>query len=86
MRVVIIGAGGHGQVVADILLKRAGQTGESLPLGFVDDDPPLALRRILGLPVFGNIQMLVALEYDAVVVAIGSNAAATAVYRIGRTW
>lgn len=47
--IVILGAGGHGKVVASSLL-RAGQT----VLGFVDADPALWGKTILGLPVLGG--------------------------------
>ena len=46
--VLIIGAGGHGKVVADVL-----QTmGRSIK-GFLDDDPAKAGTSVLGIPVLG---------------------------------
>ena len=53
MRVVILGAGGHGKVLAAALL-RAGQT----VLGFLDPDPSLLGKKILGLPVLGDDEVL----------------------------
>jgi sugar O-acyltransferase (sialic acid O-acetyltransferase NeuD family) len=74
MRVLIVGAGGHGQVVADILLGRMRANGVDLrPVGFVDDDPRLHHQVLLGLPVLGGVADLAGLEHDGVVVAIGSN-------------
>lgn len=65
MRIVIVGAGAQGTIVADILGSRA--------VGFVDDDR--AGTTVLGLEVFGTIADLSSIEHDAVVVAIGDNAA-----------
>lgn len=74
MRVLIIGAGGHGQVVADTLLAGLEQNGASLqPIGFLDDDPSLHGRVYLGLPVLGAVARLAEIEHEAVIVAIGSN-------------
>lgn len=73
MRVIIVGAGGHGQVVADILLQRATQSATLTPVGYVDDDASLTGRQLLGLPVLGKIADLAAFEHDAVIVAIGDN-------------
>jgi sugar O-acyltransferase (sialic acid O-acetyltransferase NeuD family) len=72
-RIVIIGAGGHGLVVADILLA----AGASRPLeivGVLDDNPVLTGTRILDVPILGTTAMLPRIAHDAVVVAIGDNA------------
>lgn len=65
MRIVIVGAGSQGAIVADILRERA--------IGFVDDHHPGAT--ILGLPVLGPIASLSGIPHDAIVVAIGDNRA-----------
>lgn len=73
MRVLILGAGGHAQVIADILL-RAHDAGSTVaPIGYLDDDPRLSGRVFLGLPVLGPLSQLAAIEHDAVIVAIGDN-------------
>lgn len=72
-RVLIIGAGGHAQVVADILLRAAEAGGDAQPIGFLDDDPELLGARILGLPVIGPLASLGETEHDAVIVGIGDN-------------
>jgi sugar O-acyltransferase (sialic acid O-acetyltransferase NeuD family) len=67
--VVIVGAGGHGQSVGEIVLNDVG-----LQLaGFVDDAANLG--PILGRPVLATTQQLAACRAhaDAVVVAIGNN-------------
>jgi sugar O-acyltransferase (sialic acid O-acetyltransferase NeuD family) len=51
-RVVIIGAGGHGREVADILRHQA--AGQMEVLGFTDDNHALKGRNIDGLPVLGD--------------------------------
>lgn len=53
---VIYGAGGMGQEVAD-LVGSLGCAGWN-PVGFVDDDPALAGREVLGLPVLGGVDWL----------------------------
>jgi sugar O-acyltransferase (sialic acid O-acetyltransferase NeuD family) len=73
IRVLIIGAGGQGLVVADILL-RARERGSDLePAGLLDDDTALEGTRVLGLPVFGACTRLADIAHDAVVVAVGDN-------------
>jgi len=63
-RIVIIGAGGHGAIVADILRERAA--------GFVDESPSLHGTTVLGLRVYRSLD---AIEHDGVIVAIGDIAA-----------
>jgi UDP-perosamine 4-acetyltransferase len=73
MDVLIIGAGGHGKVVLDIL--RA--AGTDRPVGFLDADPALNGSTINGLPVLGQINLLPKLRQKArgAIVAIGDNRA-----------
>jgi sugar O-acyltransferase (sialic acid O-acetyltransferase NeuD family) len=68
--ILIIGAGGHGKVVADILL-----SGGSQVLGFLDDDPATWYTLRLGLPVLGPIDDYVRFAPDGLALGIGSNAA-----------
>jgi sugar O-acyltransferase (sialic acid O-acetyltransferase NeuD family) len=73
MNVVVVGAGGHGHVVADILVagQRQGQPGRAM--GFVDDRPDSRYAHRPGQPFLGTIDQLSAVSHDAVVVAIGDN-------------
>jgi len=73
MRVVIVGAGGHGQVVADALLKAAAAGSEWQPVGYADDNPANIGAMLLALPVIGGIDSLMTFPHDGVVVAIGDN-------------
>jgi sugar O-acyltransferase (sialic acid O-acetyltransferase NeuD family) len=73
MRVVILGAGGHAQVVADILLRMQEAGAEATPVGYLDDDLALAGRHSLDLPVLGGISDLDTVSHDAAIVAIGDN-------------
>lgn len=67
MKLVIIGAGGHGQVVADAAIAAGFEL-----LGFLDDDRALLGRQFLGVSVLGPIEA--ASDMDAsCVVAIGDN-------------
>ena len=71
--VVILGAGGHGQVVADILLRVYEGGARWEPIGFLDDDSSLTGTAIMGLPVLGSIAQLGEVKHDAIVVTIGNN-------------
>lgn len=80
MRVLILGAGGHAQVIADILLQM-GQIGADMaPIGYLDDNPQLIGRSFLGLPVLGKIGDLPVIAHDAVVVGIGDNRIRCAIF------
>lgn len=72
-KVIIIGAGGHGQVVADILLRPENNKAGYQPIGFLDDNPKLAGKTILHLPVLGPVSSLEKHDFDEVIVAIGNN-------------
>jgi sugar O-acyltransferase (sialic acid O-acetyltransferase NeuD family) len=80
VRVVIVGAGGHGQVVADALASAARLGADTEPIGFVDDNPSLAGYTLLGLPVLGQIDSLPQIAHDGVIVAIGDNAIRRSVF------
>lgn len=73
MDVVIIGAGGHGRVVLDIL-RVAGRVRVA---GFLDADVGLAGRRVDDVEVLGPINLLARLKQErrarAAIVAIGDN-------------
>lgn len=79
-RVLLIGAGGHAQVVAEALWRMAEAGSGWEPLGFVDDDPTLLGRSFLGLPVLGPIALWREVGADALVVAIGDNAVRRRLY------
>lgn len=73
-RVLLLGAGGHGQVVADALLRSRERGGDMDPIGFLDDDESLLGLNFLGVPVLGPISALSGLDHDAAFVAVGDNA------------
>lgn len=70
--ILILGASGHGKVVADIVLS----SGHSV-IGFLDDDPRLVGTTVLGFPVLGGITSDVLRLYpaDGLVMGVGSNSA-----------
>lgn len=72
-RLLIIGAGGHGRVVLDILV----QARVHSVVGFVDNNADIHGRRVDGFPVLGAVGDLACLrnrhEADAAIVAIGDN-------------
>jgi sugar O-acyltransferase (sialic acid O-acetyltransferase NeuD family) len=73
MEVVIVGAGGHGRVVLDIL--RAGEAHDVV--GFLDADTSLNGSEIGGVPVLGHVNSLPKLQKQykvrGAIVAIGDN-------------
>jgi len=73
MRVVILGAGGHAQVVADLLLAMRAAGDDLRPVGYLDDDPDRLGAELVGLPVLGALADLPSVPHDALVVAIGDN-------------
>ena len=69
MKVLVIGAGGHGQVVADVL-RAATRAGEPIEFaGYLDDRVP---QNDDG-PVLGPISAVSRIPHDCVVVAVGDN-------------
>lgn len=72
-RVLILGAGGHGRVVLDILL----QARHYDVAGFLDNNRDIHGRRVDGIPVHGGIDGLEALRAElniaSVIIAIGDN-------------
>lgn len=73
MRVVILGAGGHAQVIADILWQMHDTDEEITPIAFLDDNPNLKGNRYLNIPVLGSINDLSSISHDAVIIGIGNN-------------
>src|SRR2546423_2426004 len=74
MQVILIGAGGHGKVVLDILRCQ----GKYERVGFLDANSALAGQSIGGLPVLGPINLLPKLRQQkirAAIVSIGDNRA-----------
>lgn len=72
MRILIVGAGGHAQVVADSVLRMRDAGSDLKLVGFVDEDPAQQGRSIFDMPV---VAALSDLAHDASVVAIGDNTA-----------
>lgn len=70
MRVLIVGCGGHGQVIADALFA---QNGEQKPVGFVDDNSSLWGTEVCELPVYGATNQRYHIEYDSIIISIGDN-------------
>lgn len=65
-KVVIIGASGHGKVIADIILK----SGDSV-VGFLDDNPDLGAE-FIGFPVLGKVFEATNYQEYKFVIAIGN--------------
>lgn len=73
LRVLILGAGDHGQMVAGYLLQDIAQWQAFEIVGFLDDNPDLRGRQFLGLPVLGAIRDWRDVKHDAAIVGIGDN-------------
>src|SRR5438309_650371 len=68
--VLVLGAGGHAKVVADILLC------QGVPVrGFLDDESASWGTTRLGLPVLGGIATYADYQPEGLMLGIGSNAA-----------
>ena len=72
-KVLIVGAGGHGQVVADVIIQSKKKVPNLELIGFLDNDDGLRGTKVLGLKVFGDIQAYLDFEDTSVIVAIGDN-------------
>lgn len=73
MRIVILGAGGHAQVIADILWQMHDTGEKTTPIAFLDDNPSLKGNHYLNIPVLGSINDLSSIPHDAVIIGIGNN-------------
>lgn len=73
MKIVIVGAGGHGQVAADILMGTHEEGNPGIPVGYLDENESLWGRKFLGIEVLGGLSHLAKVAHDAVIVAIGDN-------------
>ena len=65
---LIIGAGGHGKVIADLM-----QCQGIAVIGFLDDDLSLIGQQVLGLPVLGKTDQWIDFEPTGLVVGVGDN-------------
>jgi sugar O-acyltransferase (sialic acid O-acetyltransferase NeuD family) len=73
LRILILGAGGQGQVVADAILFAAEDNQQYEPIGYLDDDPELWGSSFLGIPVLGPLNSWPDIPHDALILGIGSN-------------
>jgi sugar O-acyltransferase (sialic acid O-acetyltransferase NeuD family) len=73
MKIVIIGAGGHGQVVADILLRMKEWDASVEPIGYLDDKIELHQKNLLGIPVLASVDQVSTISHEGVIVALGDN-------------
>jgi sugar O-acyltransferase (sialic acid O-acetyltransferase NeuD family) len=80
VRVLIVGAGGHGQVVADILHAQRAAGERVVVVGYVDDDDSLQQQRRLGIAVLGRIAAIPQIDHDALIVAVGDNGGRARLY------
>lgn len=74
MKIVVLGASGHGQVVADVIFQMWTRGREMELVGYLDDNKALTGTRLLGLPVLGTLADLPATPHDCVILGIGDNA------------
>jgi len=73
LRILIIGAGGHGQVVADIIWCEICVGKDISIIGYLDNDPALQGQNINGIFVLGNLEDRTRIPHEAIIVAIGNN-------------
>jgi sugar O-acyltransferase (sialic acid O-acetyltransferase NeuD family) len=73
MRIAIMGAGGHAQVVADILWRMHEAGLDIWPVAYLDDNVTLHGQTFLDVPVVGAVNQFGQIEHEAVIVAIGND-------------
>ena len=78
--VLIIGAGGHGQVVADIFLAVLKSNKLDIKLFFLDDDKELKGEQILGIDVLGSVGEVTNYQNYKAILAIGDNTVRSELY------
>lgn len=78
--ILILGSGGHAQVVGDILIQARRAEGTYELIGFLDDDSALVGSKILGKPVLGTLSQLDDFTHEAIIIGIGENKVRTRVF------
>lgn len=73
MRLLIVGAGGQGQVVADALLFGLEERQNYKLVGYLDDAEELWGKEFLGIHVLGPINKWHDIPHDALILGIGNN-------------
>jgi sugar O-acyltransferase (sialic acid O-acetyltransferase NeuD family) len=73
VKMLILGAGGHGQTVTDALLRIAETDPKTSIVGFLDDTPELLNWCYQGVRVLGRLGDVSQVPHDGVIVAIGDN-------------
>lgn len=73
MKVLILGAGGHGITLLDAIYKLSSLGVNIQVCGFLDDSPEMQGELISGVPVIGPIDSTHMKDVDAVVLGIGNN-------------
>jgi sugar O-acyltransferase (sialic acid O-acetyltransferase NeuD family) len=79
MGILVLGAGGHGKVAADILRRGGRRFISETVLGFLDDDETTWGATRLGLPVLGAIAQYAQFQPTGLVMGIGSNKARSSI-------
>lgn len=72
-QIIIIGAGGHAQVIADILQRNFDISQQYQPIGYLDDNTNIHSSYRLGLPVLGSIADLSNIPHHGIIIAVGNN-------------
>lgn len=73
MQIIIIGAGGHGKVVADIINKEKKYKEDNIvTIVYLDDNIPIGTK-VAGYPVIGRIEDCLNYPNDYYVIALGDN-------------
>jgi len=80
MKIIVMGASGHGQVVADVLFQMWTKGREMEIVGFLDDDAALTGTKVMGLNVLGKLADLPAMPHDSIILGIGDNAVRARLY------
>jgi sugar O-acyltransferase (sialic acid O-acetyltransferase NeuD family) len=80
VRLLILGAGGQGQVIADAV-QFAQDEGQNIEVsGFLDDNSEIQNKEYLGAPVLGLFKDWSKIPHDALILGIGSNSKRHEIY------
>ena len=78
--IIVVGAGGHGQIVAEIIQEYYVADKRFRLLGFIDDNPRLVGAVVNDIPVLGDNEYINYLTLCSFVIGIGSNSVRSSLF------
>ena len=81
MSLLILGAGGHGQTIADAVLRRRQIGIDDHLIGFLDDNHPPTSDLMAGIPLLGPFEHRHRFPGSKVIIGVGDNSTRMALYK-----